>query len=206
MVTPTPPTTFAVPGGFRAAPALSRPESLHTAREDNTPGPPRGRSSRASSTRANRDRHGSLEQHRDVFGRPMLARPTTPRPERSQEDDGQRERDRRDWRIEPVPQSPPGQTPPGFGSRLLVMENHLKAKVGEVQKLKGTVEQLGGMKGVVDQLSALFENLQKANIELDTRRDTTFAGFTERMNSSENASRTHLAEAAGRIMKLEEEL
>ena len=205
-------------GGQAAAPTLSRPPSrtpsMHTAREDHTPAPTfRDRSPRASSIRGPRDRHGSFEQNTDVFGRPS-ERPTTPRRERSPDAERQsreRERDRRDMRRSPTTANT-GDQPPGFGSRLLTVENALKETVGEVRELKTTVNQLMGIKSTVDQLGNLFETIQKAKIDLDARLDSTFADWNARLASYEKnsainlADHGHLAEAAARILKLEDEI
>ena len=219
-------TPFSIPGipfggaAQAAAPQISRPPasrplSVHTAREDNTPPPTlRDRSPRASSTRGMRNRHGSLEQNTDVFGRasPRAERPTTPRRERSNDGERQsRERERRDWRQASAPTTP-GDQPPGFGSRLLTVENALKETVTEVRGLKQTIDSLMGVKSTVDQLGALFENIQKAKIDLDARLDTTFAEWNTRLSSFEKTSAIngadhgHLAEAAARILKIEEEM
>ena len=85
------------------------------------------------------------------------------------------------------------------------MENHLKETVAEVKKLKNTIDHLSNLKSTVDQLGGLFETIQKAKFDLDARLDATFAGWNERLSVSEKTSTTHLAEAADRIRKLEEE-
>ena len=210
-----PTQTGTQPADPQAHPA-GRPLSAHTAREDNTPPPSqRDHSVRATSTRGTRNRHGSLEQNTDVFGR-ATERPTTPRRERSENGERQsreRDRDRADWRRAPT--STPaasGDQPFGFGSRLLVVENALKETVGEVRELKQTIDSLVYMKSTVDQLGKLFENIQKAKIDLDVRLDSTFADWNTRLASYEKnsainlADHVHLAEAAARILKLEEEL
>ena len=145
---------FAIPGApFGGAPQLPRAPSVHTARSAHSP-----ISARSTSTRGTRDRHGSLEQITDVFGRPTLARPafmprpTTPRRERSPDDEREsRERNRQDWRGRRDP-STPGDQPQGFGSRLLQVENHIKETVTEINSAKGMMEQV---KSTVDQLGSL---------------------------------------------------
>ena len=102
-----------------ATPPPTRPSSLHTAR-DVSPASPR--TPRASTMRGRQDRHGSLEQNTDVFGRPSTPRGDTLRRDRSPEDRQSRERERRDWRS-PTPQGTPGDQPAGFGSRMLLVEN-----------------------------------------------------------------------------------
>ena len=141
-----------------ASPPGTRPQSLHTAREYSSSTGPR----RASSTRGVGNRHGSAEQDVDHFGGPLQRPPTTPRRGLSPENGRQsRERERRDWRSPPDPGTP-ADAPAGFGSRLLVMENHLRETIAEVKKLRTDVIDLKDLNISIGSFGSIVEDIQTA--------------------------------------------
>ena len=172
---------------------------MHSARENVTPA-----NSRANSVKTGRNRNGSAETNVDHFGRPLERPPQTPRCRLSPGNDRHslsRERERRDWRDDP-----PGDAPTGFGSRLLVMENHLREIVGEAEKLKDEMVNHRDLDLTVKSMSKTLKDIQRAKISLEGKLDGVFAEWNSRIGNLEKNSTSNFADVAVRITKLENDI